>query len=127
MAQPPTAGGTILVVDDEPAIRESIAELLEAEGYRVQPLARADEALAALRRERAALVLVDLVMPAMTGADLVRAVRADPALNSVRLVLMTAAMPAPGEANVAADGVLRKPFDLDDLLATVARHCRPEG
>jgi CheY-like chemotaxis protein len=121
MPHPPD--GKILVVDDEPVIRESIAELLEAEGYRVAALARADEALAALRRERAALVLVDLVMPAMTGADLVQAVRADPALNSVRVVVMTAAMPSPADANLAADGVLRKPFELEDLLDTVARHC----
>jgi CheY-like chemotaxis protein len=121
MPHPPD--GKILVVDDEPVIRESIAELLEAEGYRVAALARADEALATLRRERAALVLVDLVMPAMTGADLVQAVRADPALNSVRVVVMTAAMPSPADAKLAADGVLRKPFELEDLLDTVARHC----
>jgi CheY-like chemotaxis protein len=123
MEHGPNAGVKILVVDDEPAIRDSIAELLEAEGYRVDAVGRAEEALAVLRRERPALVLVDLVMPRMTGAELVAAVRADPALSSVPVVLMTAALPAPGERPVAADGILRKPFDIDDLLGTVARHC----
>jgi CheY-like chemotaxis protein len=71
-----------------------------------------------------ALVLVDLVMPGMSGADLLRRLRAEPALDKVPMVLMTAALPRSDEPGLATE-ILRKPFDLDDLLATVARHCPP--
>jgi CheY-like chemotaxis protein len=118
------ARGRILVIDDEPLIRDSVAECLEAEGYPVQAMGRAADALEALRREPASLVLVDLIMPGMTGAELVEQLRADadPALRDVRVVLMTAAMPGAAERAVAADGILRKPFELGDLLAAVSRH-----
>jgi CheY-like chemotaxis protein len=71
-----------------------------------------------------ALVLVDLVMPGMSGAELLGRLRAEPALEKVPMVLMTAALPASDEPRLA-DEILRKPFELDDLLATVARHCPP--
>jgi two-component system chemotaxis response regulator CheY len=116
--------GKILVIDDEPAIRESVADILAAEGYPVQALARAADALESMRRERTALVLVDLVMPGMNGAELVEQLRADadPAIREVPVVLMTAALPGAAERAVAANGILRKPFELGDLLATVGRH-----
>jgi CheY-like chemotaxis protein len=119
------AGGSILVVDDEPAIREALVELLASEGYRAHGLAGGGEALDWLRRERASLVLVDLVMPVMNGAELVGRLRADPELRTVPVVLMTAATPVRGEPPPAADGVLRKPFELHELLEAVARHCAP--
>jgi CheY-like chemotaxis protein len=123
------APGRILVVDDEPAIRESVAECLEAEGYPVQAIGRAADALEWLRREPAALVLVDLVMPGMNGAELVERIRADtdPALRAVPVVLMTAAIPGATEREVPADGILRKPFELGELLATVSRHWPAAG
>jgi CheY-like chemotaxis protein len=86
-------------------------------------LAHGGEALAWARREVPALVLVDLVMPGMSGAELVALLRAEPALAQVPMVLMTAARPATEEP--LATEILRKPFELDDLLATVARHCSP--
>jgi CheY-like chemotaxis protein len=114
----------ILIVDDEAPLREAVAECLEAEGYHVHAVARPAEALEWARREVPALVLVDLVMPGMSGADLLRELRAEPALGKVPMVLMTAALPAKHEPRLATE-VLRKPFDLEDLLATVARHWPP--
>jgi CheY-like chemotaxis protein len=119
--------GSILVVDDEPAIREAVVELLASEGYRAHGLGGGQEALEWVRRERPALVLVDLVMPVMNGAELLGRLRADPALKGVPVVLMTAATPARGEPATGADAVLRKPFELDELLDAVARHCPPAG
>jgi CheY-like chemotaxis protein len=123
------APGRILIIDDEPAIRDSVAECLEAEGYPVQALARALDALEALRRDPAALVLVDLVMPGMNGAELVERLRADadPAVRAVPVVLMTAAIPAACDRDVAANGILRKPFELGELLETVGRHWPAAG
>jgi CheY-like chemotaxis protein len=70
------------------------------------------------------LVILDLVMPVMNGAELMERLRADPRLAGVPVVLMTAAMSGPrlSVPNVAA--VLPKPFDLDALLAAVERHGR---
>lgn len=122
---PVQAAGPILVVEDESAIREAVVEFLESEGYRVHGVSHGAEGLAWLRRERAAVVLVDLVMPVMNGAELLERLRADPELRVVPVVLMTAAMPVPGERTPPADTILRKPFELEDLLAAVARHCAP--
>jgi CheY-like chemotaxis protein len=101
-----------------------VAECLEAEGYLVHALARGAEALEWARCEVPALVLVDLVMPEMSGAELARRLRAEPALEQVPIVLMTAALPTADEPRLATE-ILRKPFELDELLAAVARHLAP--
>lgn len=112
----------ILLVEDDDAIRETVAECLAAEGYRVVAAEHGAEALARLREgERPDLVLLDLVMPVMNGAELVAWVRGEPRLARVRLLLMTAAITSPGPELPEVDATLVKPFDLDDLLVAVAR------
>jgi CheY-like chemotaxis protein len=69
------------------------------------------------------VVVADLVMPRLSGEDFLRALRADPALREVPVVLMTAA--SPGRVGLpAADVVLPKPFELTDFLAAVRRFVR---
>ena len=115
---------SVLLVDDDDGIRDSVAECLVSEGYAVCAVANGAEALAALRTtERPGIILVDLVMPVMDGAELIDALRADPALRRIPVVLMTAASAKSGLP--PADEYLEKPFHLDDLLATVERHARP--
>ncbi len=117
------ASRAILVVEDDEGIRESVVECLECEGYAVVPAANGAEALAGLRAgARPDVVLVDLVMPVMNGAELIDEIRAEPSLRDVRVVLMTAATRVSGLP--VADGYLEKPFQLEELLTTVARHCR---
>jgi CheY-like chemotaxis protein len=112
----------ILLVEDDVAIRDAIAECLEIEGYRVQAVGDGAEALAWLARaERPALIVLDLVMPVMNGAELLAQVRADPALGRIPTVLMTAAIVSGSTTLPAADATLVKPFDLDQLLAAVGR------
>lgn len=112
----------ILLVEDDAAIRETVSECLLSEGYRVDAAEHGAEALARLvEGERPALVLLDLVMPVMNGAELVERVRREPSLAGVPLVLMTAAISAPGTPLPRVDATLVKPFDLDDLLAAVGR------
>jgi len=109
----PTA--TVLVVDDEPAIREVIATLLEDEGYLVRHAKDGMEALDAINGDRIDLIVSDVVMPRLDGASLVRKLRGRGHLMPV--VLMSAVY-----ADVDLPGVrfVPKPFEIDRLLGTVA-------
>jgi two-component system response regulator MprA len=111
---------TILVVDDEPLIRDVLVDLLRDEGYAV---VTADDGLAALEvvlGEAPALVLMDVMMPRMDGCAAFRAMRGHLQGDGLPIVLMSAmAEPADLDPEIAA--FLRKPVDLEDLLALVAR------
>ena len=116
-------GRNILLIEDDEGIRDSVAECLSSEGYSVASVANGVEGLEWLRREHHAdLIMLDLVMPMMNGAQFLEAVRCDPAFRRVPVVLMTAATPTPDAPMPLANGYLEKPFELQDLLATVARH-----
>lgn len=116
--------GTILLVEDDPGIRESIADCLSFEGYTVAHAANGEEALQYLHRSpRPRVLIVDLVMPVMNGTQFLARLRADPDLKDLPVVLMTAAMPSPTTAFPEADEYLAKPFDLGDLLHVVERYC----
>jgi CheY-like chemotaxis protein len=117
----------VLVVDDEPQIRESLRMLLEDAGYTVTTAARGAEALGTLRTaEQREVVLLDLLMPEMDGLEVLRAVTADPRLAAQHgYILMTADSErlVRSAAHVLASlpvTVVRKPFDIDDVLETVA-------
>lgn len=123
----PNGRRSILVVEDDPGIRDSLLECLATEGFDVQLAANGAEGLARLRAGRPHLVVLDLVMPVMNGAEFLDAVAGDAALRDVPVILMTAAMPAPGERLPRATGYLPKPFDLDELLEAVERHSSPSA
>ncbi len=115
-----------MVVEDDSAIRETMAECLAAEDFRVVQAGNGAEALEQLRGgPHPDLLFVDLVMPVMDGEQLLEQLRADPALRELPVVLMTGATAAAGKGLPDATGVLPKPFDLEALLDAVARHVRP--
>lgn len=110
----------ILVVDDDRAILSTITEILELEGYPFITASDGAEALQHIAAERPALVLLDMRMPILNGWEVARMLRE----RGVRIpiVVMTAAQDARLWAEqIDAVGYLAKPFDLDDLLATIAR------
>ncbi len=119
------AAARILLVEDDSGIRESVAEVLELEGYQVAAVSNGADAVEWLSRERPPdVLLVDLVMPVMNGFELLARVKADPRLADVRAILMTAAMPNAQSPIPAVDAMLPKPFDLDALLEVVGRLSR---
>lgn len=121
------ATGRILLVEDDAAIREGVADGLAFEGYQAEGVSNGREALDWLEREGPpAVVVLDLLMPIMNGAQLLERLRADPRWAAVPAVLMSAAMPG-REALPPADVYLVKPFDLSELVAAVARWCPPTG
>ena len=123
-----SSAARILLVEDDAGIRESVLECLASEGYAVDAVANGADALAWLAREpRPALVVLDLVMPVMNGAELLGRIRADARIADLPVVLMTAAMPSSALPIPEAGAVLSKPFELDALLETVARWARGAG
>jgi len=110
----------ILVVDDDPDIRDALQLTLEAEGYRVRTAADGAEALDRLEQDPAALVLLDLMMPVMGGAEFMERVRSDPRLGTLPVLVVTA-WPKDAAALPGVRGVLKKPVDIDELFAQVAR------
>jgi len=111
----------IVVVEDDTAIRESLAECLELEGFRVQAFGDGVAALAWLNDGgRAQVAVVDLIMPRLSGEDFLKEVRASPALRELPVILMTAVSPSQADLP-AADALLPKPFELADFLEVVRR------
>jgi CheY-like chemotaxis protein len=113
--------GSVLIVEDDEDIRAAMAELLESEGFEVAVASNGQEGLEVLNQMGApCLVLLDLMMPVMNGEDFLRHVRQNPALDPVPVIIVTASgrTPLPG-----TQGILKKPFEISDLFATVAAHC----
>lgn len=110
----------ILVVDDDPALRGIVADLLEVEGHRVERAGNGQEALEAVERRLPSLVLLDMRMPTVDGRAFVQSL-AERGIE-VPIIVMTAAQDARAWATeIGAADVLAKPFDVDNLLQTVAR------
>jgi CheY-like chemotaxis protein len=112
----------ILVVDDDPALLENIAECLSSEGFEVSVARDGAAALVRLGQlPRPAVVIIDQLMPGMTGTELVARIRRSPALAGVRLVLVSGLPPPRGVAGGEgeADAVLEKPFGVDRLVGAV--------
>ena len=117
---------TVLVVDDDADIRGSVEEALRDEGYAVLSAENGAVALEQLRAgSRPALILLDLMMPVMSGYEFRDAQRNDPAMSEIPIVIFTADGNARGKAaKVGAPAYIQKPFKLKNLLEVVERHAR---
>jgi DNA-binding response OmpR family regulator len=113
---------TILIVDDEPNIVISLEFLLERDGWRVQVARDGQEALEAIEREPPALVLLDVMLPRLSGYDVCQRIRERPAWRGVRVLMLTAkgreVEMAKGLA-LGADGYVTKPFSTGELLSHI--------
>jgi DNA-binding response OmpR family regulator len=114
----------ILVVDDEPNIRETVSYILELEGFRVETAEDGEQALEAARRLQPKVILLDVMMPHRDGFSVCSALRADPTLWSVQIVMLTALgqkVHQQRALEAGADYYLTKPFDEDELLTLLRR------
>jgi len=111
----------ILVVDDDPDIRESLREVLEDEGYAVACVGNGREALDYLHREpRPRVILLDLMMPVMDGGQFRREQKRDPAIADIPLIVITATGKRP--VLIDAEELVMKPLDLGRLFEAIERY-----
>ena len=114
--------GPVLLVEDDASTRDSVCEVLAEEGYTVEPFADGPSFLARLDRSPAPrVVLLDWVMPGMSGPDVMAALREGDRLRELPVIAFSAS--GPRETPEGVREVLRKPTDLELLLSTVARYC----
>ena len=117
---PPPDGATILVVEDDLPLARLMEALLESAGYHVVSVGDGEAALSSLRADRPALVLLDLTLPRLDGWEVLERLRED--LEAPPVILFTGHRAATERAIAAgAAAAVLKPFDVDDLLATVER------
>lgn len=109
----------ILVVDDEEDIREGLREVLEDAGYQVQVASNGREGLAGLRHARPCAVILDIIMPVMSGTEMYAEMQRDPQLADIPVIISTS------DPSRAPSGVLlmKKPINIDRLLETVGAFC----
>lgn len=117
--------GTLLVVDDDPANRDMLARRLERRGHAVVAVASGEAALAALREREFDLVLLDVMMPGLSGLDVLRAIRRDTAMADLPVIMATARDQS-GETVAAlrlgANDYVTKPLDFPVVQARVETH-----
>ncbi|MFZ6183633.1 response regulator [Nannocystis pusilla] len=123
---PPAEGAsTVLVVDDEAVVQELMARFLAREGYRVIGARSGAEALRLAREVSPDVITLDVIMPGMDGWAVLTALKRDPELAEVPVVVMTIVSDRDVGFSLGASDYLLKPIDRDRLLATLARYRKP--
>ncbi len=115
---------TILIVDDEYALVETLTDLLQDEGFRVVTAANGKDGLERARAERPELVLTDLMMPISDGRELIRSIQADEEIAETPIILMSSspksiALVDGGTAPLRITAFLRKPFHWTKLKEAI--------
>lgn len=118
------ATAPVLVIEDDAALATVLTDLLETEGFRVTT-GIGGAALATAYADPPSLVILDVMMPGMDGLEICRHLNAHPATRAVPILFLTA-MPtellAPHLADCVYDRLIRKPFDLADIIDVIRRH-----
>ena len=109
---------TVLVIEDDPDMREIERATLGSAGHEVKVAANGREGLAVLERVRPCVILLDLMMPVMDGWYFLDMIKNHPEYKTLKVLVLTAAHESQTRT-VQADGVVRKPFDLEALVGRV--------
>ncbi len=128
MPEPDTDAQRVLVVEDEPAIRMVLTEVLSDEGYEVRGAGDGPTALGVLEEWVPRVILLDFTLPGMDGSEFRARQRELSNAGRVPVILVTGAyLQDEAIAGFEADAVIAKPFDLDELVAVVARVVASSG
>jgi CheY-like chemotaxis protein len=113
---------TVLVVDDEPLIAMVLKEALEDENYRVLTAANGKQGLERLIEERADVVLLDIMMPVMSGPAMLRAMAAHPNLRGIPAIILSSLPEVTIRAKTdSVAAVLQKPYTTEEVVRTITR------
>ncbi len=116
----PERNDTVLIVEDDEAVRDAMREILEEEGYAISCAINGEEALRVLAEgARPKLILLDLMMPVMNGWELLRALRASATLAGIPVVVLSSLSNAEAPGDVRA---VKKPISVDALLRLVEEY-----
>lgn len=122
--------GTVLIVDDDANYRAFVSTILQRVGYETMEASSGEDALTAVRRERPSCVLLDVLLPGVTGYEVCRELR-DEHGDALPIVFVTGERTEPGDRVagllLGADDYVIKPFDPDELLARVRRMVMRSG
>lgn len=117
-------GRLVWVVDDDPVVRLLVAECLGAAGHRVKCFESGRECLAELPSGIPDLLIIDMQMPHMTGAEVIRTIRCDATISTLPIILLSANTERDSrraqQDGERADRCLEKPFQMRELIAAVA-------
>ena len=122
--KPDRTAKQILVIEDEDNIAIALDYLMTREGYRLERIATGAGAVDLIREQQPDLVLLDVMLPEVSGYEICQKVRQDPGLSGVKILMMTArgsAMERRKGLAMGADGFISKPFELKELRAEVRR------
>ena len=110
----------VLVVDDDPVIRDMMVDILDLEGYPTLVARNGHEALELLRGEENYLVFLDLLMPVISGKEVCEILEKDPTLRGRHIIVLMSALDRLEEASTLdVDAVMPKPFLVDDVINTI--------
>ena len=124
MSEPP---GTVLVVEDEPALAETVQYSLEREGFRVSVAADGNRALERFRSDPPSLVLLDLMLPELGGLDVLRIMRGESTVPIVIVTAKDAEADKVAGLELGADDYVTKPFSMRELVSRVRAQLRRAG
>ena len=113
----------IMVVDDEPDILLTLSRMLEISGYSVIKASSGDDCLKKLNETKPDLVLLDIMMPEMSGWDVAAKIKEKPEWNNIPIIFLTAKgdVMSVGMGSLAAEDYIVKPFDIEDLKERVGK------
>ncbi|HEY3993880.1 MAG TPA: response regulator [Ktedonobacteraceae bacterium] len=115
----------IVVVDDDPIIRDMMADLLESEGYTAVLVRNGQEALRLLQGPESYLVFLDLMMPTFSGKDVCAALATQPHARQRHILILMSAMDNAAEtASLDVDMLMPKPFVIEDVEEVLAAYMR---
>ena len=120
----------ILLVDDEPDIIEFVSYNLKKEGFDVLTASNGEDGLAMAKKSHPHLILLDVMMPKMSGFEVCRAIKGDESLRDIPVVMVTAldsVVDQDRAKSEGADGYMVKPIDRDELRAEVCSRLQLEA
>jgi CheY-like chemotaxis protein len=113
---------SVLVIDDDPGLQETLEAILELEGYRVTVAHDGVDALEKIQASRPAVIVLDLMMPRMNGTRFVEELRQRGLRDQMAIIVLTADGQAMLKATqIGAESILTKPFEIEALLGEINR------